>query len=131
MELLDELRAARDDQELFVTISNYSEIFEGTEHAEELWQIFEVIGSAHLRPNLRRSLAETQRQQNERLAEIVAVMQERGVIDPDLDPWATAVIFQAITLGRLLGIIDETGKLDPKSWSELAGRFLGSIIVKH
>ena len=128
--LRDALEAARGPAEMMVPITQFVQRFSGAESTEELWRMFDLVSLAHSKPGIRKVVADSQRLQTERYSGVFALLQEKGMLDPELDPWATSVFIQAFMIGRLLGLIDGTDNLDPDAWSAVVMRFVSSIVAK-
>ena len=92
--------------------------------------MFDLVSLAHSKPGMRKVLAESQRLQTEPYSGLFTLLQEKGMIAPEIDPWAASVFIQAFMVGRLLGLIDGTNNLDPEAWSAVVLRFVSSIIAK-
>ena len=124
-----QLEQASTTGEMMIPISQFISRFSGGESREDLIRIFDRVSIAQTKPGLRDVLADTQRRQTETYAEFFQLLQDKGLIDPELDPWATAVFIQAFMIGRLLGLIDGTDKLTPEAWTAVVMRFVSSIVV--
>lgn len=111
MELLQEVsRAAADPQ-----------------RADRRWRRAEVLGAARKRPRLAARVAQQQHETTEEMRRIVEVGQQRGLLDPTLDPLAVAVFVQAYTFGLVLAEVDPDSGLDQDGWLAVVARFTASI----
>ena len=72
-ELVDALNAVQDRGELVGLATTFLTRFFTDQAAEELWQTFEIIGSARLRPGLRQAVIDVQTRLNSDYAQVIAV----------------------------------------------------------
>ncbi len=128
-ELVDALNAVQDRGELVGLATTFLTRFFTDQAAEELWQTFEIIGSARLRPGLRQAVIDVQTRLNSDYAQVIAVLQEKGLIRSELDARTLAVFIQAFVVGRLLGLMDEAEPLTKEKWAVVVQHFLGSILA--
>ncbi|GEM_PF-1694573 len=128
-ELVDALNAVQDRGELVGLATTFLTRFFTDQAAEELWQTFEIIGSARLRPGLRQAVIDVQSRLNSDYAQVIAVLQEKGLIRSELDARTLAVFIQAFVVGRLLGLMDEAEPLTKEKWAVVVQHFLGSILA--
>ncbi len=128
-ELVDALNAVQDRGELVGLATTFLTRFFTDQATEELWQTFEIIGSARLRPGLRQAVTDVQTRLNSDYAQVIAVLQEKGLIRRDLDARSLAVFIQAFVIGRLLGLMDEAEPLTEEAWAAIVHHFLGSILA--
>jgi len=128
-ELVDALNATQSREELVGLATTFLTRFFTDQATEELWQTFEIIGAARLRPGLRQSVTDVQTRLNSGYALVIEALQKRGLIRPEFDARTLAVFIQAFVLGRLLGLMDETEPLDEEKWAVMVHHFLGSILA--
>lgn len=114
--------------EALEAISTLVVAFQGADRADQLWSRVEVIGAARARPELRHVLAQKQSSMTADYAELISLLKSRGLLDDDLDVWAAAVFVQAITIGRIVSLIDGTGQLSDDEWVAIVKQFIGSIV---
>ena len=76
-----------------------------------------IIGNSAGRPQLRENLAEVQHKLNDELAEVMQMLQERGVLRADLKPRAVAVMILGMLFGRVVAILDNEPVAD-HDWNE-------------
>ena len=94
------------------------------------WRRAEILGAARRRPQLAARLGQSQHEVNVQLCEIARVGQERGVLDPSLDPMALSLFVQAFTFGLLLAEVDPATELDPDAWLDVVSRFTSSVTYR-
>ena len=87
-----------------------------------------TIGLSLHQPDVAAALAEEQRHTTETMAAALARAQERGLLHPDVDPVAIALMFQAIALGLVLADVDPASAPSAASWETLVGRLLDAVI---
>ena len=86
-----------------------------------------VLGRAIEDPELAVTLASVQRELLEQISAVIRRSQERGVVRSDVDPWAVAVLMQAVAIG--IGSIDLDESLRPgnEAWNHLNAVMLSSL----
>lgn len=99
------------------------------ERKERRWRRAEVLGAARRRPKLATRVAAQQHASNVELSQIVKRGQERGLLDPTLDPMAVAVFVQGYTFGLLLADVDPATELSHEAWLQVVDRFVDSIVL--
>lgn len=121
------VNSADSPQDLVRRLREVSRIASAADRAENRWQRAEILGAARSRPNLAARIGASQHETNVALADIARAGQERGVIDPAVDPLALAIMVQAFTFGLVLADIDTESTLDPTGWLDVVSRFTVSI----
>lgn len=76
----------------------------------------QVLASALTRPKLRDRVMELNRAQFDRIAEVLARAQGRGLLDGSLDVRATAVTFTCLAFGRVVAEADPTDGPDTEEF---------------
>ena len=77
-----------------------------------------LIAFAIARPRVEERLSQCQSELTDRLANVMASAQERGLVRTDIDSRAAAVFVQAYTLGRIIDDI-ASEKVEPAAWVHL------------
>jgi len=126
----DALEAATTPEELLAPVTEFLQSLTWDQDLDELWKTVDFIGLAHSKPGVREVVADSLKQQTETYAAGFALLQEKGLVDPALDPWAVAVFVQAFMVGRIIGMIDGTENLKDQAWNDVVMRFLGSLMVQ-
>lgn len=121
------LTQAQDPAEYISLMRDVSREASAADRADRRWRRAEVLGAARRRPELATRIGETQHQINRELTRIARLGQERGLLDPTLDPAALAVFVQAFTFGLVLADVDPGLELDEESWLDVVTRFTASI----
>ncbi|WP_334141428.1 TetR/AcrR family transcriptional regulator [Rhabdothermincola sp.] len=93
-------------------------------------QRIEIIGASRARPALARAIGEEQARITDRFAAILRRGQERGLIDPSLDPRSLAQFVLAFTLGQVLAEIDTSTPFDLDGWTTVAERFAAAVAAR-
>lgn len=117
------VQEARDPDDLVARLRTVSRDISSEQRAQQRWRRAEILGAARRRPELAARLGERQHEVNMQLHDIVQQGQERGLLDPALDPLAVAVFVQAFTFGLLLADVDPEANLDPDAWLDVVSRF--------
>jgi AcrR family transcriptional regulator len=78
----------------------------------------ELIGAAAARPELLEAISATQTMVLDVGEALAAAFKERGWLREGIEPRALALFVQAITLGRVLGDLDQRG-VDQEAWAQL------------
>jgi AcrR family transcriptional regulator len=78
----------------------------------------ELIGAAAARPELLEAISATQTMVLDVGEALAAAFKERGWLRDGIEPRALALFVQAITLGRVLGDLDQRG-VDQEAWAQL------------
>ena len=65
-----------------------------------------ALAAAHGRPGLRAALSETVASTVDGAAQVVAIGQEKGIFDPDLDPRAAGTVMLSMALGYVIADFD-------------------------
>ena len=78
----------------------------------------ELIGAAAARPELLEAISATQTMVLDVGEALAAAFQERGFLREGIEPRSLALFVQAITLGRVLGDLDQRG-VDQEAWARL------------
>jgi AcrR family transcriptional regulator len=78
----------------------------------------ELIGAAAARPELLEAISATQTMVLDVGEALAVAFKERGWLKEGIEPRALALFVQAITLGRVLGDLDQRG-VDQDSWAQL------------
>ena len=74
------------------------------------------------------SLGKEQQRLTDGITQIVETGQDRGLVRPDLDARAIAILIQAYTLGRIVDDIVEE-KVDPDKWIQLIDAVADTILI--
>ncbi|MEY3697050.1 MAG: hypothetical protein RJA41_700 [Actinomycetota bacterium] len=74
------------------------------------------------------SLGKEQQRLTDGITQIVETGQDRGLVRPDLDARAIAILIQAYTLGRIVDDIVEE-KVDPDKWNQLIDAVADTILI--
>lgn len=76
----------------------------------------------------RAALGAEQQRLTDGLTEIVETGQDRGLVKPDIDARAIAVLIQSYTLGRIVDdIVDE--KVDPEAWFKVIDKIADAVLL--
>ncbi len=128
-ELIDTLELAQPGDDLLDVAATFMARFFEEDTTEHLWQTYEIIGSARLRPGLRHSIASAQGVRNANYARLIELLQEKGMIKPEFNAWTLGVFVQAFANGRLLGLMDESEEFTEDAWAAIVLHFLESVLV--
>lgn len=93
-------------------------------------QRIETIGASRARPALARAIGDEQARITDRFTAIVRRGQERGLIDPSLNPRSLAQFVLAFTLGQVLAEIDTSAPFDLDGWTAVAKRFAAAVAAR-
>lgn len=74
-----------------------------------------------------KALGQEQQRMTDAFVEIISAAQEKGIVRPDLDPRAIAVLIQAYTIGRVVDDIT-TKQVDPDAWYSLIDNVADMIL---
>lgn len=121
------VRDATDADDLVARMRSVSREASATDRADQRWRRAEILGAARRRPQLAARLGQSQHAVNQQLCAIAKVGQERGVLDPSLDPMALSLFVQAFTFGLLLADVDPETELDPDAWLDVVSRFTSAV----
>jgi hypothetical protein len=88
----------------------------------------ELIGAAAARPELLEAISATQTMVLDVGEALGQAFKERGWLREGVEPRALALFVQAITLGRVLGDLDQRG-VDQESWIHLLLSALGGMLA--
>jgi AcrR family transcriptional regulator len=86
------------------------------------WDRIEAIADARHIPELAEQLEELQVRLTRRTTELAGRAQERGLIDPTLDPAALALLTQVLRLGLALWDLSGDARPTPEAWLQLMER---------
>lgn len=87
-----------------------------------------LIAYAASRPRLLAKLAEKQSAVSATFAEIIAIAQQRGWINRNVNPLSLAVFFQALTLGRVLDDVSSEHMI-PDDWNQIVMMFVVKMLA--
>jgi AcrR family transcriptional regulator len=93
-------------------------------------QRIEIIGASRARPALARAIGDEQARITDRFTAILRRGQERGLIDPSLEPRSLAQFVLAFTLGQVLAEIDTSTPFDLDGWTAVAKRFAAAVAAR-
>jgi AcrR family transcriptional regulator len=88
----------------------------------------ELIGAAAARPELLEAISATQTMVLDVGEALASAFKERGWLKDGIEPRSLALFVQAITLGRVLGDLDQRG-VDQESWAQLLLRALDGMLT--
>ena len=95
------------------------------------WMRLEVLGSARRRPHLAAALAEENMLHIDRGAKSIQMVQQRGLIDPKVDPQALMAMFDSWSTGSVNMDLLAGTLADQKQWVALADKVLRSAVLKR
>lgn len=87
----------------------------------------ELIGAAAARPELLEAISATQTMMLDVGEALAATFRERGWLREGMEPRTVALFVQAVTLGRVLGDLDQRG-VDEDAWIRLLLLALGGVL---
>lgn len=119
------------DREGFVQIAAWPTLLdpEATEAKVRRWDRVEAIADSRHIPDLARQLEELQDRLNRTVIDFVRDAQDRGWIQPSVDPAAVAMLTQVLRLGLVQWDISGASRPEQAAWDELVRRVFGCILV--
>jgi AcrR family transcriptional regulator len=125
--------------ELLATSTSAEEILEGFEALVRVTQSkdrapnrlrrVELLGAAAARPELLETISATQTVVLDVGESLATMIQERGWLRKGVEPRSLALFVQAVTLGRVLGDLDQRG-VDEDAWVTLLTYCLRAVFVE-
>lgn len=122
---------AADVDEFRVSMSEVARVAHSSARAANRRTRADVISAGHMHPALAAALADEQHRLAEAIAAAMSRGQDRGLVDPQLQPHALAVVFMGLAFGMLLGDIDTHRPVDPEAWQALIDKLIDNILTGH
>ena len=122
---------AADVDEFRVSMSEMARVAHGAARSPNRRTRADVISAGHMHPALAAALADEQHRHAEAIAAAMSRAQDRGLVDPQLQPHSLAVVFMGLAFGMLLGDIDTHRPVDPVAWQVLLDKLIDSILTGH
>jgi AcrR family transcriptional regulator len=92
------------------------------------WDRIEAIADSRHIPELASQLQDLQSALNKQVIELVRRGQDLGVIDPNLDPSAVAMLSQVLRLGLALWDISGDTRPETENWADMISRLFSSVL---
>lgn len=89
----------------------------------------DAIAASHHEPTLASSMQELHHDLDTQARDLVARVQEMGIIDPALDPAAVSLLLQAVPLGLALSDLDPEHAPSDDAWLALMTRVAGALLA--
>lgn len=89
-------------------------------------QRVQLLSYAASRPRMMGRLSQQQSELTDGFARLVIAAQQKGWLNPDIDPRAAAVLIQAIILGRIIDDISSE-QIDPENWNQLLSKTIENV----
>jgi AcrR family transcriptional regulator len=105
-------------------------IFGGVEEPQRVvsrWNRLAVLSAARHNPDLWNRIADEQAKLNEALVSTIELGQTMGLVNPNLDAKAIALMVEAIPLGLVLSDLSPERRPSPEAWRDLAIRVIFSF----
>lgn len=123
----DILEALGDDVDPFSFLASSDIDLHDPERVSARRERLTVLGRAIDDPELASTLAEVQRDLLEQISVVIRRSQERGSVRDDVDPWAVAVLMQAVAIGLGSIDLDESLRPDNAAWNHLNAVMLSGL----
>ena len=105
-------------------------IFGGIEEPQRVvsrWNRLAVLSAARHNPDLWNRIAEEQARLSGALVSTIELGQQMGLVNPNLDAKAIALVVEAIPLGLVLADLNPDSRPSPDAWRDLAARVIFSF----
>lgn len=116
--LTQEMTSATDAATLAAGLRRVTEAMQAPERAPLRFERVQTVALATINERFRLALAPEQQRLTEAIADLWRDLQERGLFNPNVDPYCGAVFVQAYTLGQILNDVAEM-PMPRDSWVEL------------
>lgn len=130
LELVEVIRQARDEQELFDRLVIATRMTQSPALRPNRFRRARLLVYSETNPRFAGKLAHEQARLTDAFTDLFRMAQDKGWMAADFDPRAGAVLVQAYTLGKMIDDIS-TNPMDPEEWDRIIVKIIRDIFMRN